>query len=415
MAKYSNVLVLCIDRDDDLGRKAGVQGPIVGKQKNLNSAAKLALADPEDSDVNSIFGAVKVFEEVKEQFKNVEVVTLTGHSKEGFKSDKIIMEQLDSVLENFPADAFVLVTDGAEDDQIIPLLQSRAPLISKELIIVKQAKEVEGTYYSIKEALKDPSIARIFFLIPGIVVILWGLLFFLGQERIFFQTMSLVVGAYMILKGTGLEDKIAAAATSVTKAISLQRVSFPLYLMTIMIFLIGIYTSYLAFISPPSPAVFIKAIEAMEQFINFTTIAGVSFVLGQSIDSVQLKKAFLLRRYFLSIVAIALVWFILDTGRRVLIGEPYAGIEFLTVNIVVSLAVALIAYRLSSVLDVRKKITKLMIGLPVYSREGQWIGKVEDIQKNKNLIEYRNIRTKQKITVTQDKFDLRGGRILIRA
>ena len=49
-------------------------------------------------------------------------------------TDKRINEQLDYVLDSFHADAFILVTDGAEDDQVIPILQSRAPIISKEII-----------------------------------------------------------------------------------------------------------------------------------------------------------------------------------------------------------------------------------------------------------------------------------------
>ena len=97
-------------------------------------------------------------------------------------------------LENFPADGIILVTDGAEDDQTIPILQSRAPIISKETVIIKQAKEMESAYYSLKEALGDPDIARIVFLIPGIVILLWGTLIILRQERLFFLGMIAVIG-----------------------------------------------------------------------------------------------------------------------------------------------------------------------------------------------------------------------------
>ena len=141
--KTKSVLVVCVDRDDDFGRKAGIEGPIIGKKANLNAAAKLALADPEDSDSNTVFAAVKKMQEAKKLYANVEVVTLTGAGKFGLESDKRINEQLDSVMEKFPADAFILVTDGAEDDQVLPILQSRAPVISKETLIIKQAKEIE--------------------------------------------------------------------------------------------------------------------------------------------------------------------------------------------------------------------------------------------------------------------------------
>ena len=59
-----NLLVICVDRDNDLGKKAGVKGPVIGREKNLEAASKLALADPTESDANSIFAAVKKYDEV---------------------------------------------------------------------------------------------------------------------------------------------------------------------------------------------------------------------------------------------------------------------------------------------------------------------------------------------------------------
>ena len=190
--KSKNVMVVCVDRDNDLGRKANISGPIIGRKNNLNAAAKLGIADPGESDVNCIFGAIRKFDEVKKFYSEVEIVTLTGVGKQDFESDKEINEQLDKVLENFLVDAFVLVTDGAEDDQVIPILQSRAPIMSKETIIVKQASEVESTYYTIKEALKDPYLARIVFGVPGVILISYYL--FGG----FIQNLNASLNVYFI-------------------------------------------------------------------------------------------------------------------------------------------------------------------------------------------------------------------------
>src|SRR3989442_104102 len=41
-------LVLCVDRDDDVGTKTPVKGPLIGRDENLVAATKLGLADPED-------------------------------------------------------------------------------------------------------------------------------------------------------------------------------------------------------------------------------------------------------------------------------------------------------------------------------------------------------------------------------
>jgi len=331
MNKTENLLVVCVDRDNDLGKKADVQGPIIGRDACIKAAAKLAIQDPTDSDSNSIFGAVKMFDEVKKT-TNAQVVVLTGYGKTGFESDRRINQQLEAVLEGFDATGFVLVTDGAEDDQVMPILESRAPIISKETIIVKQASQVESTYYTIKQALRDPDFARTFILVPGIVVLLWGVLAFADSEKLFFQSMLVVVGSYLILKGTGLEEKIAKATSTVTQSLSLQRVSFPFYMMTILLFIIGIYASYLEF-NITDKAIFFRVIDSIGQLLLFLSLTAISFIVARSVDAIQLKKAFYLRENFLSGAAILILWFILEAGRKVIIGESYADLTWFGLNV----------------------------------------------------------------------------------
>jgi len=40
-------LVLCIDRDNDFGRKTGIKSPIIGREENLKAAQSLALVNRE--------------------------------------------------------------------------------------------------------------------------------------------------------------------------------------------------------------------------------------------------------------------------------------------------------------------------------------------------------------------------------
>ena len=63
----NKLLVICIDRDDDLGRKTGISTPVVGRNACIEAAQRLALEDPEDADSNSIFFAVKTYEDLDGQ------------------------------------------------------------------------------------------------------------------------------------------------------------------------------------------------------------------------------------------------------------------------------------------------------------------------------------------------------------
>ena len=92
-----DVLVLCIDRDNDLGRKAGVASPVIGREDNINAALRLAMADPEDSDVNTIFGGINVLDDLVAQAK-CEIASLAGDLKVGLVSDGKLAAQLEDLM-----------------------------------------------------------------------------------------------------------------------------------------------------------------------------------------------------------------------------------------------------------------------------------------------------------------------------
>ena len=119
------ILVLCIDRDNDLYEKGGVSGPLIGRQKNLDGAIALSLADPEDPDSNAIYYSVKIYDQMRKDGHNVEVVTLTGDKGLGYKADKEISSQLDKICNELNPTSCVLISDGAADEEIIPIIKSR--------------------------------------------------------------------------------------------------------------------------------------------------------------------------------------------------------------------------------------------------------------------------------------------------
>ncbi|MGE4374500.1 MAG: DUF373 family protein, partial [Methanoculleus sp.] len=78
MAK-ERTLVLCVDRDDDLGFKAGIEGPIMGREACLHAATSLALADPEDSDINAFFETIKIYDELAARGEEVAIAIICGN------------------------------------------------------------------------------------------------------------------------------------------------------------------------------------------------------------------------------------------------------------------------------------------------------------------------------------------------
>ena len=58
--RMTRTLVITVDRDNDLGLKTSIRGPVVGRRNVLTAALKLGIADPEESDTNAILGALSV-------------------------------------------------------------------------------------------------------------------------------------------------------------------------------------------------------------------------------------------------------------------------------------------------------------------------------------------------------------------
>ena len=67
------LLVLCVDLDDDLGRKTGIPTPVVGRNEIEHAAVSLAEADPEDSDVNVLFEGIHLHDRFAGEGETVEV------------------------------------------------------------------------------------------------------------------------------------------------------------------------------------------------------------------------------------------------------------------------------------------------------------------------------------------------------
>ena len=92
---FTKVIVFCIDRDDDIGIKGGLETPIIGKELCINAGTRLAIEDPEDSDCNAIFGAIKSYEEFKMKGYDVEIALVAGKYNRGIEGDLKITQEID--------------------------------------------------------------------------------------------------------------------------------------------------------------------------------------------------------------------------------------------------------------------------------------------------------------------------------
>ena len=204
-------LVLTVDRDNDLGVKAGIRGPVVGRKPALTAALRLGIADPEESDTNAVLGALHHHDRIAENSDpndEVEIAILTGDVRVGPRSDRAIASQLDEVIQDFQPDSAVLVTDGADDEASLPIITSRIRVDTVEKVIVRQSKGIEGTYYYIIKAVEDPRF-RARLLVPlAIFLMIIGLGLILPNGIALIGALPLFIGIWLLGKGLGWEQQM---------------------------------------------------------------------------------------------------------------------------------------------------------------------------------------------------------------
>jgi putative membrane protein len=233
-------LILSVDRDDDIGFKANVASPVVGREACLHAANTLGLVDPEDSDINAIFQAVSLYDELKGRGEDVEVAIIAGNHMHMIEGDRRIATSLKRVIDETGVTSCIVVTDGAEDEFVLPIVQSRLPVSSVKRVVVSQIPNLEGTYYIIKKLLNDPKVARLVLVPLGLAMLLWAIAYLLDRPQIATIIVVGAIGIYLLYRGLGIDEMLSGFATALRTSLTRGKVSFTTHIAGILLVIVGI-------------------------------------------------------------------------------------------------------------------------------------------------------------------------------
>ncbi|MCH7757145.1 MAG: DUF373 family protein [Thaumarchaeota archaeon] len=202
-ATSNKLLVICIDRDNDVGEKAGIITPVIGRDACIDAALRLALEDPEDADSNSIFAAIKTYEDLISKGYQAEVITVAGVKSKGVQADEKILKETKKALEKFSANGAVIVSDGEDDESVVPVIQNILPVISVQRVVMKVSRSVEYSYAVFGKYLKmiayDAKYSKFFLGVPGILLLIGGVATVVGYTaEITAILVSILGGAFLI-------------------------------------------------------------------------------------------------------------------------------------------------------------------------------------------------------------------------
>lgn len=363
------LLVVNVDRDDDIGLKTGLETPIVGRQRCLEAATKLSLADPEEADGNAIFASIKMHDELVAKGYYCDVAVLAGHPSSGFEADQKIRREAMTVIASFKPDGLVLVSDGVEDEKILPVLQSLAPIVSVKRMVIKHSASVEESYEVLARYLKmlvyDPRYSRFFLGVPGILLLLYGALAIAQVNPTdYIYGVALVLGLSLVVRAFDLDKMFMEARR---RTFFYPR--FFAFVASLVILIVGLYQSY-SFVSGLPE---FKAVQASPDLIwqymgvivgNFIqrsmpllwTAIGTNIVVALVYHA--LRRSTKVIRDVIATLSLSLLYFPIYGMASVLINpatNPFSFIALLLAGLAVLLLVVYFAY---SFYQARRTLTR---------------------------------------------------------
>jgi putative membrane protein len=342
----NRILILCVDRDGDLEKKAEIKTPLLGRTSNLDAAVSLALRDPEEPDANAMFEAVRLYDRLqgeRQPDEHFEVATISGTELGGVGADRKLVAELSKLLGSFNASEIILVTDGYSDEAILPLVESRVPVSSVRRIVVKHSESIEETAALFSRYLRliweNPRYARLALGVPGLLFFLFGVLSVIpGAVNYYLISIVLILGGVLLVKGFGVDRGVKNfylwAREYSPPPLPVQISNYAL-IAGILCIAVSTYlgaTSASVNVTPPTPDLggWISVLPSVAAFFikGFMDlmIVGISIVLfGRSIRFYFERDSKLLRN---GALIVSVVWFrwILDATANILL-KPRVGFD----------------------------------------------------------------------------------------
>ena len=138
---------------------------------------------------------------------------MAGKYNRGIEGDAKIAQEIDLVLDKYNADGAVVISDGEDDETVIPIIQGKIPLISIQRIIVRQSRSVEYSYAILARYIKilfyDPRYSKFFLGLPGALFITSGLSILFGFSKVAFALVLSILGLAFVVRAFDIDKAIS--------------------------------------------------------------------------------------------------------------------------------------------------------------------------------------------------------------
>lgn len=351
-------LVLCVDRSNDVGRKAGVATPVVGWEAVRSLVTDLGLADPEDVGVNSLLESLRVARALQDGGEEAVVAVVSGAGDSAVRADRALARQLDDVLASYDVDSAVVVIDSAADERAVPIVESRLTVDSVDRVVVRQARDIESTYYLLKQFMADEELRETVLVPVGVGLLILPVLLYQFTTTVAIAGIASLFGATLLYYGLGIDEFVESLPDRAREALYSGQVSVVTYVVGLGLTLVGAFLGVLE-ASPTDGVTIVSVMEFAYSAVPWLALAALTASFGRLLDELIRDEG--VRTPYLNlpfgVVALGLVvrgfagWFLeREAGRRPLdlFGIPLAPTERLALFIVGAIVLALVGVRVAA-------------------------------------------------------------------
>jgi putative membrane protein len=276
-------LVLCLDRDGRLA--ADRDPPLVGDEQVAALVTSVGVEDPEDARVNGLLEALRVARELRREGEDA-VVALVSSAGDAVGGDRAIARQVEALVEEYGPESAVLVVNSAEDEQVVPIVESRVRVDAVDRVVVRQARDIESTYYLLKQFLGDEEL-RAAVLIPlGAALVAFPVLLTVADSvGVALSVVAGVVGTFFLYKGLGVDDLLRGLPRAASDAFYSGQVSFVTYVVAAGLALVGAFVGGLA-ATEMDQGVLLAAMRFAYESVPWLSLAALAAATGRLLDEV---------------------------------------------------------------------------------------------------------------------------------
>lgn len=283
-----STLVVCVDRDDDIGTKTGLETPVAGWEAVRSLVTDVGLADPEDASVNCLLETLRVARDLRADDEEATVAVISGAAESMVGRDRAVAEQMDDLIAEYDADSAVVVIDSAQDERLVPIIESRVQVDAVDRVVVRQARDIESTYYLLKQFLADEELRQTVLVPVGIAMLVFPVLLMLAGPATAVASITAVIGVFVLYKGLGVDDYVADLPSEVRDALYSGRVSLVTYVVASGLTLVGLFVGALGVsdLTIPTQGFLLPAMAFAYASVPWLAAAAMAASTGRLLDEV---------------------------------------------------------------------------------------------------------------------------------